>query len=642
MGTNLDEYTKNYDRWVNAGRTTTAIGFLMGVGSNWLAKRKKQKAEARITEINEKLNECLCRYDECVGKAKYALIELVSVKKEIMKKEMRRFVKSYRRINPNILLKKPDGLNDVQYFTESFSVNDFNLIESQISIYNAFNPQNKKAGSDAYIMLEEGIIDHLAEGISNYRTISEIENPEKRQAELDKLKIDNISTIAEISVASLMFGLSGLAEFFNSSSIFDRVEVYEQEVNLKIAEINNKIVDLNAIRAYADAHINALKRLKKILPIYVDEAYKIIYSKDNFFHLGSISEEKFNDEELEKLAFTMALVQAVKAIINSPVLSNSGKVFSGDKSQYISAVTSISQYERNLHRNSSSSYASENRDPAGLPIRKHIEIEMSGSERLLVDRCVEKFANFIGEKDEYGHVEQRIRSFFAEENNVFVNSIRELYEEELQGNAKKISGFCKHFCIIDNSEIVRINGRLSDRKLEGFKVYNGSKQSFVSQADKLVIHLFETLWKPDNTLADKDELIKIFDVECQELIYEFNVFLENGDCYISKCVGDIDNISQNLYQRYKFYLDNTKRDYTGIEGVRKNYFYSEKGFIKDLFNEMPEESDFKELENFMSERRDILIQQKQEDDFKRVLQKALVDYLVYHMGRTCHFSKKSM
>ena len=52
---------------------------------------------------------------------------------------------------------------------------------------------------------------------------------------------------------------------------------------------------------------------------YVPKTVEIIRSKDHFIHFGKIRAERFSQEEMETMAFTFALVGAVKAIMDSPI-----------------------------------------------------------------------------------------------------------------------------------------------------------------------------------------------------------------------------------------------------------------------------------------------------------------------------------
>ena len=68
-------------------------------------------------------------------------------------------------------------------------------------------------------------------------------------------------------------------------------------------------------------------------------------NRDNCFHKGRLSKDRFTDKELEILAFTLSLVGAVKAVIDSPIIAQNGEVFRDENNNLNDMQECLDVYE---------------------------------------------------------------------------------------------------------------------------------------------------------------------------------------------------------------------------------------------------------------------------------------------------------
>ena len=142
--------------------------------------------------------------------------------------------------------------------------------------------------------------------------------------------------ISKFSTLSIEFAISGVSDIFEASKEVNIAETQAELLRQNAEKIKIKTTSIRAVFEYANIHFDLLNNFIPMLDEYVPRAVDIIKSKDNFLHFGYISEEKFTEEEIKVLAFTMSLVGAVNIIINSPIISKTGEVFDGDKSKFYS------------------------------------------------------------------------------------------------------------------------------------------------------------------------------------------------------------------------------------------------------------------------------------------------------------------
>ena len=218
----------------------------------------------------------------------------------------------------------------------NFGQENFNEIKESINSYRSYNEHRlgERAADVALCMVQDGTVSKLADSVRNVMYAEKINDSELKTNNMDELKIQSISAIAQFSVIAVEFGFSGISDAFSAGRELNRVKERAAQLECQKEEIDIKITKINVIDDYANIHLKALNKLAPYMKDYITQAVQIIKSKDNIFHLGKISVNKFTENEIDILSFTCALSQAMKAIIDSPIISKSGDVFGENKEEF--------------------------------------------------------------------------------------------------------------------------------------------------------------------------------------------------------------------------------------------------------------------------------------------------------------------
>ena len=229
-----------------------------------------------------------------------------------------------------------------------FEQEEFKEIEKTTVAYSSYNIQNlgEKASDIALLMVQDGTISNLAYSMTDVIRAGQLNDIDLKKSSMDNLKIQSISVISKFSTVAVGYGLANVTDALSSKRQLDeaRIAAEKFEQQKKILDIN--ISKISAIDRYAKVHLELLNRFLPIMEEYVPWSTQIIKSKDNFLRLGRIGEEKFTEKEIEILAFTLSLAGAVKAVIDSPIISKNGEVYNGSRKEFESAQRAIQKFER--------------------------------------------------------------------------------------------------------------------------------------------------------------------------------------------------------------------------------------------------------------------------------------------------------
>lgn len=341
-----DDYNKNFDNFAAVTTALTLTSTAVGGLSKIISKGNQQKAQKIYDVAYNRYISSFNQFQHNVVITKKTIANVVSIKKQIMLKNMKKFLKAYKRLAPQFKLQNSQGLEELQRFI--FRQEDFQEIKRTANAYRSYNEYKlgEKVSEVAMLMVQDGTVSNLANCIKDVIFIGKTDDYTLKKNNIDNLKIQSINILAQYSTVSLEFAISNISDAFRSGKYLKEMKeaAAQLDVQKEILDTNN--VKINAINSYANVHLKLLTRLSPLIDEYVNLSVKIIKSKDNIFHFGKIKEDQFTQNEFEILAFTFSLVAAVKAVIDSPIISKNGNVFNGSNSKFNEVQNHIEMFER--------------------------------------------------------------------------------------------------------------------------------------------------------------------------------------------------------------------------------------------------------------------------------------------------------
>ncbi len=346
MKNSCDDYNKEFDTFHKVGTAVSLGGLLIGGIGRGIAKRNQKKAEEIYNSARKEYMSTYYSLRENTRITKETITNVVCLKKKIMCSYMKKFLKVYKRLSPQIRFQDSKGLGELRRFV--FGQEKFYEVQMSMEAYQAFDKKHlgDDAANVALLMVQDGTVSNLAYSIRDVINAGKTEDEELKRRKMDDVKVQSIDAIARFSVVAVEFGFSGISDAFSAGQQVEEAKrvASEYKYQKEVLEIN--ISKMNAIEQYANMHLMLLNRFIPLLDEYVNRAGQIIRKKDSFFHLGRIQEDKFPQDELEVLAFTFSLVGAVKAVVDSPIISQTGEVFNDDTSCFDRIYDNIDVFEQ--------------------------------------------------------------------------------------------------------------------------------------------------------------------------------------------------------------------------------------------------------------------------------------------------------
>lgn len=342
-----DTHDKDYDKEYN--KTGCLLGILapfllFGGVLNHKAEKKYKEADEIRNSASEKYNDALGRFAISSSETKTTVNRVVLQKKQLLKTEIKRFIKAYKRLAPQLQLAIPKELNTIKNFT----LDRTSLLQMQqtISAYERFDESRlgDKAFDIALMMVSDGTVSSLSHNIRDVIRAGKIKDDDLKRKSVDELKIQSIGVIWQFSTVAFEFGCSALTDYVEADNELTRAKLFASEVDVKVQEIERRIQSIDTIHEYAQQHKGVLENVYPLMQEYMGEAVNIIKDKDNIFHFGRIKKEKFTTDELGSIASACALAGVVKAVIDAPIINKSGEVYE-EQDEFYATSKVLEQFE---------------------------------------------------------------------------------------------------------------------------------------------------------------------------------------------------------------------------------------------------------------------------------------------------------
>lgn len=341
-----DDYNKDFDTCQKVGAAVTLGGLLIGGLGKGIAFINEVRGDKILMPASSQYHKVLEEYKQEIEEVRKTIVEVIKLKELLMCVNMKKFLKYYKRLAYEINIKESLGLSELQRFV--FESSDFDNINSCINFYSTMSGSYFEGKTIEQItqLVQDGTIMNWANNAYQYYNASQIQDPTTRQISMDEAKEQSVGTIVEVSALAVQIGVSGISDAFSSGRTLDNARKRAAKYDECTEEIRIRMTKIEAIERYANIHLHLLEKFKPIVEDYVNRAVQIIKSKDNFLHIGRIKEERFEQDELGELAYTLALMGTVKTIIDSPIIGRDGNVYEGDKTGIEEATNMAEFFEK--------------------------------------------------------------------------------------------------------------------------------------------------------------------------------------------------------------------------------------------------------------------------------------------------------
>ena len=299
----------------------------LGVGAQMSAKDKNELAQKIADESKKLYDNSKLSLEKAQGTAETSLLNLGNLKKQVLETSVKQFLTAYERIK-NIELSESVGFDEIKNFT--FEKQDVLQLREMSNIYQtALSSGTAGAATGAIIALAaSGYLPFVTNTLSFAGAA---------------LSAGEIGMAASLAGSALFWGaamtpltaiaapavlFSGISTNLKADENLEKAQAMCAEAESISEKMKTAEVLYNAIADRADMLDDLILELNKLFSCCTDNLDKVTTEKLDAIGSESVDATTFNEDELKMIAVARALAGAVKAVIDTPILTTEGSISS--------------------------------------------------------------------------------------------------------------------------------------------------------------------------------------------------------------------------------------------------------------------------------------------------------------------------
>lgn len=314
-----------------AGLATLGIGAQMG------AKKTNEKAQTLAEDAKSLYDESKRSLEQAQGKTKKSLLALGNSKKEVYETSINQFLIAFNRIK-NIELSESAGLNEIKNF--SIGKQDVLQLREMSNIYQStISSGAAGAATGAVIALAASgslpVVTELAGSAVSFGAA--------------------MTPLAAIAAPAVLF--SGISASMKADENLEKARTMYAEAEAASEQMKTSEVLCVAIADRADMFDNLLGELNGMFSYCTAMLDGVTKKKMGIFKNKTVDAQTFTEDELKLLATTRSLAGAVKAVIDTPILTAEGAVSDESETIYNDTQKMLPIFSEAVHEVKEATYA---------------------------------------------------------------------------------------------------------------------------------------------------------------------------------------------------------------------------------------------------------------------------------------------
>jgi len=323
------------------------LATVIGASSHKDAKENNEKAERISRKAQSLYNDAKESLEDAKDDAEKKLLKLGYEKKNTLDGSMKQFVQVYDRIK-NIQLKESVGLNEISNF--SIEQQDVVQIKEMSDIYSG-SMQSGAAGAatGAIIALAaSGSLPMVTGALSLAGTCLSLGSVGAAASIAGTAVSTALSATPLAAVIAPAVFFTGVSASMKADENLEKAEEIYAEAEKASEEMKISETLCTAIGERADMFNELLVKLNDMFSDSTDMLCNVIKEKDNLYGNKEIKIDDLSADEIELIAVTRALAGAVKAVIDTPILTEKGKVSKESLNVYDNTKKSLPQFSETV------------------------------------------------------------------------------------------------------------------------------------------------------------------------------------------------------------------------------------------------------------------------------------------------------
>ena len=305
----------------------------VGIGAQANAKETNERAQSIANDAQNLYNDAKYSLEVAQGKTEHALLNLGNAKKKVLETSINQFFIAYDRIK-NIEMSESVGLDEIKNF--SLEKQDAIQLREMSNIYQStFSSGVAGAATGAVIALAASGSLPVVTGTLSVAGSALAAGEIGIAAGLAGSALSfgaAMTPLAAIAAPALLF--SGISASIKADENLEKARTMYAEAEVAAEKMKTSEVLCAAISDRADMYDNLLDELNGMFSYCTGMLDGVTRKKMGVFKNKTVDARRFTEEELKLVAVTRSLAGAVKAVIDTPILTADGAVSSESEAVY--------------------------------------------------------------------------------------------------------------------------------------------------------------------------------------------------------------------------------------------------------------------------------------------------------------------
>lgn len=309
----------------------------LGVGGHLSAKETNEKAQRKAQAAQELYNHEKYALEQAQNKTEEVLLKLGYEKKYILDTSMQQFLNLYDKIK-HVQIKESVGINEIS----KFMIEQQGAIElkQMVDIYSSaiLSGATGTAAGIVVALAVSGTSSVVTGGLATAGRLLLAGNV-SASAGIAGLALSSAATMTPLTaIAGPVILFTAISEDMKADENLEKAKVMYAEAEAASEKMKISENLCWAIFDRAEMFYDLLVDLNEMFSVCSSLLDGVISKKEGGTFQQKLSSQDFTEEDLKLIAVTRALAGAVKAVIDTPILSNDGSVSYESEKSYFKTV----------------------------------------------------------------------------------------------------------------------------------------------------------------------------------------------------------------------------------------------------------------------------------------------------------------
>lgn len=313
---------------------------ILGAGGHLSAKETNEKAQQISEEAQSLYNDAKRSLENAQGETENSLLELGYSKKMVLETSINQFLVAYERIK-NIELSETSGLDEIKNFL--LEKQDVLQLREMSDIYRStFSSATTGVATGAVIALATSGSLPVVTGVLSTAGTALMAGEIGMAAGLAGSALSfgaAMTPLAAIAAPAILF--SGISSSIKADENLEKARTMYAEAEAASEQMKTSEVLCVAIADRADMFDNLLGELNVMFSQCTALLDGVTSKETGFFKNKSVDSTNLSEDELKLVAVTRALAGAVKAVIDTPILTSEGALSSVSQNIYDETIKKL-------------------------------------------------------------------------------------------------------------------------------------------------------------------------------------------------------------------------------------------------------------------------------------------------------------